>query len=49
MMSNPEMAKKRSYTYLLREFLPKLKATGITSDTLNTMLVDNPRRYFEGG
>ncbi|MCI0769154.1 MAG: phosphotriesterase [Chloroflexi bacterium] len=49
MMSDPEVAKKRSYTYLLREFLPKLKATGITSDTLNTMLVDNPRRYFEGG
>ncbi|MEE9286091.1 MAG: phosphotriesterase-related protein [Dehalococcoidia bacterium] len=48
MMNDPEAARKRSYTYLLREFLPKLKATGITDDALNTMLVDNPRRFFEG-
>jgi phosphotriesterase-related protein len=29
--------------------LPYLLDHGVTEDQVTTMLVDNPRRYFEGG
>ncbi len=48
MASNPEVMKKRSYTYVLREFVPAMKKAGITDAHIKTMLVDNPRRFFEG-
>ncbi|MCH2169727.1 phosphotriesterase-related protein [Myxococcota bacterium] len=39
---------KRSYTYLLEEFIPKLQKAGASERAIDTMLVDNPRRYFAG-
>lgn len=40
---------KRRHTYLHQEFIPRMKAAGITDRTVQTMLVENPRRWFEGG
>jgi len=48
MASNPDAMKKRSYTYILREFVPAMKKAGITGAQVQTMLVENPRRFFEG-
>jgi phosphotriesterase-related protein len=39
---------KWSYTHLFKEVLPKLHAIGVSEAQVQTMLVDNPRRYFEG-
>ena len=39
---------KRRFTYVSEEFIPRLKESGITDQAIHTMLVDNPRRYFEG-
>ncbi|MBI3744641.1 MAG: phosphotriesterase-related protein, partial [Chloroflexi bacterium] len=39
---------KRRYTYLLEEFIPKLRTAGATDDTIKTLTVENPRRYFAG-
>lgn len=36
------------FTYLAREFLPRLKARGISDAEIDSMLIDNPRRYFTG-
>ena len=34
---------------LFRTFIPYMKEIGITDKAIQTMLVDNPRRFFEGG
>lgn len=34
------------FTHLHDDVLPALRAAGVTDEQLNTMLVDNPRRYF---
>jgi len=47
-MDDPDVKNKRSFTYILREFIPALKAGGISEETIQTILVDNPRRFFEG-
>ncbi len=39
---------KRRYTLIHEEFLPRLKTAGIGDKAIHTMLVENPRRYFEG-
>ncbi len=39
---------KRRYTFIPEEFIPALKAAGLSEDAIHTILVDNPRRYFEG-
>ena len=39
---------KRRFTYLAEEFIPRMKASGVSEQAIHTMLVDNPRRYFEG-
>ena len=39
---------KRRFTYLIEEFIPELQAAGITEGAIDTMMVDNPRRYFAG-
>jgi len=39
---------KRSFTYLLEQFVPQLKEAGVSEGAIQTMLVDNPRRFFEG-
>jgi phosphotriesterase-related protein len=36
------------HDHLHREVLAKLRAAGVTDGQLDTMLVDNPRRYFSG-
>ena len=43
---NPE---KRRYTYLLESFVPELRRSGVPQDDIDRILVENPRRYFEGG
>jgi phosphotriesterase-related protein len=36
-----------SYTHLFKTILPKLRAIGVTEAQIQTMLIDNPRRFFE--
>lgn len=36
-----------NYELISRKVLPALSARGVTEDQVRTMLVDNPRRYFE--
>ena len=36
------------YLHIHDEVLPYLREHGVTEDQITTMLVDNPRRYFEG-
>ena len=35
------------YTHIHEEVLPYLREQGVTEEQITTMLVDNPRRYFE--
>ncbi|HYM35144.1 MAG TPA: hypothetical protein VET48_07070 [Steroidobacteraceae bacterium] len=48
----PEIIKRIDYsvyanpTHLLRNIFPKLKEQGVTQQQIDTMLVDNPKRYF---
>lgn len=35
------------YTHIHEEVLPYLRSSGVTDEQVNTMLVSNPRRYFE--
>ena len=35
-------------TYIHLKLIPKMKAAGVTDEQINTMLIDNPRRFFEG-
>ncbi len=47
----PEVEKymaQRRFTYLLKEFIPKLLACGVSPAAVQTIMVENPRRYFEG-
>jgi phosphotriesterase-related protein len=39
-------APKRRYTYLIEEFIPKLREAGVTQAAIDTMTIGNPRRYF---
>ena len=36
------------YLWLTRAFIPKLQNLGVTTATVEQMMVDNPRRHFEG-
>ena len=36
-----------TYTHISDDVLPALRERGVTEDQITTMLVDNPRRYFE--
>ena len=38
-----------AYCFIFRKVLPKLREMGVGEDTLNQIMVDNPRRFFEGG
>ena len=38
-----------NYLHIQAEVLPYLRDHGVTEDQITTMLVDNPRRFFEGG
>jgi phosphotriesterase-related protein len=35
-------------TYIHKKFIPKAKAAGVTDEQINTIFVDNPRRFFTG-
>lgn len=37
------------YNHIPDDVLPALRERGVTEEQITTMLVDNPRRYFEGG
>ncbi len=39
---------KWNYTHLFKEVLPKLRTIGINDEQIQTMLVENPRRFFGG-
>jgi phosphotriesterase-related protein len=39
-------APKRRYAYLTTDFLPALRAAGISDETIRQLTVDNPRRLF---
>jgi phosphotriesterase-related protein len=39
---------KWSYTHLFKEILPKLRTIGVSEAQIQTMLVENPRRFFGG-
>jgi phosphotriesterase-related protein len=35
-------------TYIHTKLIPKMKAAGVTDEQIKMMLVDNPRRFFNG-
>ncbi|HTV96197.1 MAG TPA: hypothetical protein VME42_09330 [Steroidobacteraceae bacterium] len=37
-----------SYLYVLQKVIPALQQAGITRDQIDRMLIDNPRRHFDG-
>lgn len=37
------------YLFISRTVLPKLRRMGVIEDTINQIMVENPRRFFEGG
>mgnify|MGYP003352943204 CR=1 FL=1 len=36
------------YTYIFTDFLPMLRERGIADADIDSMLIDNPRRFFSG-
>jgi phosphotriesterase-related protein len=44
-----ELLPQWRYTHIHQEVIPYLLDKGVTQDQVDTMLVTNPRRYFEGG
>lgn len=36
------------YLHIMKDVIPALKSRGVTDDHIATMLIDNPRRIFEG-
>jgi predicted metal-dependent phosphotriesterase family hydrolase len=36
------------YTYLVTDFVPRLKERGVADDVIESILVDNPRRLLSG-
>ena len=38
-----------SFTHIFRNVIPALRETGGSDDTIDTMMVENPRRLFAGG
>jgi phosphotriesterase-related protein len=43
-----EMAAEWKPTYVLQKIVPALHAAGVPQEKIDAMLIDNPRRYFEG-
>jgi phosphotriesterase-related protein len=41
-------APRWSYFHILNDVVPALNGQGVTDDQIHTMLVENPRRFFEG-
>jgi phosphotriesterase-related protein len=47
----PEIAAKLANwkpTHLIKNIFPRLKEAGVSQDTIDTMMIHNPRRYFDG-
>jgi phosphotriesterase-related protein len=44
----PFVLPKWHYRHIHEDVLPALREHGVTDEQINRMLVDNPRRYFEG-
>jgi phosphotriesterase-related protein len=47
----PEIAKALENwnpTHIIKNIIPRLKSIGVSDETIQTMMVANPRRYFEG-
>jgi phosphotriesterase-related protein len=42
-------AKKRSYTHLMDDFIPRMRNAGVTEDVIHTLTVVNPARAFAVG
>jgi len=42
----PEGGAKRGYTYLVAEFLPRLRRAGVSEETIRVLTVENPQRAF---
>ncbi len=42
------VAPKWSYTHIFQEVIPALREMGVTEAQVHEMLVENPRRFFEG-
>ncbi|MAU11612.1 MAG: phosphotriesterase-related protein [Anaerolineaceae bacterium] len=40
----PAYGGQPGFPYLLKQFVPLLRSTGMTTDTINVMLIENPRR-----
>jgi predicted metal-dependent phosphotriesterase family hydrolase len=38
-----------SYLFIDRVVLPRLKEMGVSQEAIQQMMVENPRRFFEGG
>lgn len=43
-----QLAPKWSYTHIFEEVIPDLREMGVSEAQIQQMLVENPRRYFEG-
>jgi predicted metal-dependent phosphotriesterase family hydrolase len=39
---------QHAYLYIKREVIPDLKEMGVADATIETLFVDNPRRFFRG-
>ncbi|MES9541392.1 phosphotriesterase-related protein [Actinomadura sp. NPDC000600] len=44
----PQLGEKWNYRLISTEVIPALREAGVDDRTIETILVDNPRRYFEG-
>jgi phosphotriesterase-related protein len=43
----PQMLPRWTFTHIHTDVLPALRAAGVSDEDIHTMLVTNPRRYFE--
>jgi predicted metal-dependent phosphotriesterase family hydrolase len=39
---------QHAYLYIKRQVIPDLKEMGVADATIETLFVDNPRRFFRG-
>jgi len=43
----PVVLPRWNFLHIHRDVLPALRESGVTEDQIRTMLVDNPRKFFE--
>ena len=54
LIANPEMRRLRDernpdgYLFITRKVLPRLREMGVSEEAIDQIMVDNPRRFFEG-